>query len=588
MGRAGWGALSAFLIVLATSCSSAAPVVRTPAQDISDARPLARELADILLNFSVYDYAFVGALNGDRVRVVPAERYAAVARVEADVIADNATRIIAAVVNTAGPVHDRLVTLADSMGQLRADALAYSDARQPAAFARVIADVNANYRLLRELQSLLKDDSILDATITRGMAMRSAAAPGSGALVTAGPYATAADAAAIAKQLGAGWVATTESPFVVRSSYKDRASADAAVAALAKQQIVGLVIDQTSYVFSRTGPAPDAELWREPERFIDTHSGARKIALSVDAKLVATGSDDGVVAIFTNDGVLRSLPKANAGVNQLIFSIDARFLMGGGQVLSNFVLPRPTDSVGVPMRLRNATQSLVYIPKANAFAASSGGENGGGGIIGGRAPDGIVLGAPFPIEVGNAGAILGASDAGELFIATPVGAAVELRVLRVGLERFPRGILRVNGAMRAFAVDPSGSYGAIVTDQGTFLFAIKAADPSKTVVKVAPVARDVEFGRDNTLYVLEAQKVSAISTDGTARWSAPLVDGRRLVVGLRAVVLDGTDRLITFGPDGTQDLLAPVGQVLDLVVSGDGNWIGVIADARRAVLFRLQ
>ena len=102
------------------------------------------------------------------------------------------------------------------------------------------------------------------------------------------------------------------SPFVVRSSFKDRAAADAAVAALAKQQVVALVIDQTSYAFSRTGPAPDAELWREPERFIDTHSGARKIALSVDAKLLATGSDDGVVAIFTSDGVLRSLPKANA------------------------------------------------------------------------------------------------------------------------------------------------------------------------------------------------------------------------------------------------------------------------------------
>jgi hypothetical protein len=588
MGRAGWGAISAFLIVLAASCSSAAPAVRTPAHDITDARPLAREISDILLNFSVYDYAFVGSLNGDRVRIVPAERYAAVARVEAGIIADNATKIIASVVDTAGPVHDRLVTLADSLSQLRADALAYSDARQPAAFARVIADVDANWRLLRDLQGLLKDDGILDATITRGMAMRSAAAPGSGALVTAGPYASAADAAAIAKQLGTGWTATTESPFVVRSSYKDRAAADAAVVALAKQSIVALVIDQTSYVFSRTGPAPDVELWREPERFIDTHSGARKIALSVDAKLVATGSDDGVVAIFTNDGVLRSLPRANAGVNQLVFSADARFLMGGGQVLSNFVLPRPTDSVGVPMRLRNVTQSLVYIPKANAFAASSAGEGGGGGIIGGRAPDGIVLGDPFPIEVGNGGAILGAADTGELFIATPVGASVELRVLRVGLERFPRGILRVNGAMKAFAVDPTGSYGSIVTDQGTFLFAIRAPDPSKTIVKVAPVARDVEFGRNGTLYVLEAQKVSAISTDGTTRWSAPLVDGRRIVVGLRPVVLDGTDRLIAFGPDGAQDLLAPVGQVLDLVVSGDGNWIGVIADARRAVLFRLQ
>jgi hypothetical protein len=55
------------------------------------------------------------------------------------------------------------------------------------------------------------------------------------------------------------------------------------------------------------------------------------------------------------------------------------------------------------------------------------------------------------------------------------------------------------------------------------------------------------------------------------------------------VVLDGTDVLVTFAPqDGTQDRLAPVGQIQDLVVSRDGKWVGVIADARRAVLFKLQ
>jgi hypothetical protein len=287
--------------------------------------------------------------------------------------------------------------------------------------------------------------------------------------------------------------------------------------------------------------------------------------------------------------VLRSLPKANAGVNQLVFSGDARFLMGGGQVLSNFVLPRPTDSVGTPMRLRNATQSLVYIPKANAFAASSAGEGSGGGVIGGRAPDGIVLGDPFPMEVSSGGAILAASDAGELWIATPVGASVELRVLRVGVERFARGVLRVNGAMRAFAMDQSGGYGAIVTDQGTFQFATRAPDPSKTIQKVAGVARDVEFGRDGTLYVLEPNQLTAVSRDAKTRWSSRLVDGRRIATGKRVVVLDGTDRLIAFSvEDGQSDLLAPVGQIQDLVMSGDGFWVGVVADGRRAVLFHLQ
>ncbi len=142
--------------------------------------------------------------------------------------------------------------------------------------------------------------------------------------------------------------------------------------------------------------------------------------------------------------------------------------------------------------------------------------------------------------------------------------------------------------MRAFAVDPTGSLGAAVTDQGTFRFSIKAADPSKTMVRIGAPVRDVEFAKDGTLYLLDAAKVTAVSTDGTTRWAQPLVDGRRIVVGARPVVLDGTDKLIAFAPaDGASDLLSPVGLVQDLVVSRDGRWIGVIADARRAVLFKL-
>ena len=165
----------------------------------------------------------------------------------------------------------------------------------------------------------------------------------------------------------------------------------------------------------------------------------------------------------------------------------------------------------------------------------------------------------------------------------------EIRVLRMGLERFPRGILRIPGIGRAFAVDPTGSFGAAVTDQGTFRFSLKAADPSKTIVKVTGTARDVEFGADATLYVMEAQKLTAFSVEGTARWSQPLTDGRRIAVGIRPVVLDGTDRLVAYRPaDGAADTLAPIGQIQDLVVSKDGRWVGVIADARRAVLFKLQ
>jgi outer membrane protein assembly factor BamB len=193
------------------------------------------------------------------------------------------------------------------------------------------------------------------------------------------------------------------------------------------------------------------------------------------------------------------------------------------------------------------------------------------------------------MDVAASGALLDTSDAGELFIATQVSQGFEIRVLRVGAERSPRGILRVPGIGRAFAVDRSGSWAAAVTDQGTFRFSLQAADPSKTVVKVAGTARDVEFAKDSTLYVMEAQKLTALSADGTLSWSQPLVDGRRLAVGARAIVLDGTDKLVAFAPaDGTQDLFAPLGLIQDLVVSRDGRWVGVIAEARRAVLFKLQ
>jgi hypothetical protein len=66
------------------------------------------------------------------------------------------------------------------------------------------------------------------------------------------------------------------------------------------------------------------------------------------------------------------------------------------------------------------------------------------------------------------------------------------------------------------------------------------------------------------------------------------VDGRRLVVGRRAVVLDGTDKVLAFNPaDGTADELGAGGTINDLTMSRDGRVVGVIVDARRAVLFTL-
>lgn len=583
MGRATRGAIFAILMVATASCSTAPSVKPSPSSDIADARPLAREVANTLLTIAAYDYAVVGAINGDRVRAVSTDRYAAVARAQATQIGDTSTKIVAAVIDTGGPVHDRMVTLADALADLRRDLLAYSDLRDAASLARVVGDVDKDWGLLRSVQSLLKDDAALDRAITRGTSIKTTVAPGRQAVVTIGPFAGPDEAAEQARAIGTNAVAATASPFVVRVTYPDRAAADNVAKALQKQGYAAIVIDQTAYAFTRMGASPDAELWREPERYIDTHAGARRVAISADAGLIATGADDGFISIYTNDGVLRSLPKFNAGVNQLVFTDDGRFLFGGGQLMVTWVMPRPTFYVGEPMRLQGAAISAVFVPKAYAFAASS------AGVVGGRAPDGAVLPSPFPIDTGSSGAILDASDNGELFIAMQVPQGFEVDVLAVGRDSSPRGILRVPGTGRAFAVDRSGGWGAAVTDQGTYRFSLKAAEPSKTVTRLAAPVRDVEFGHDGTLYLLDAKSLTAVGADGTTRWSQALVDGRRMAAGLRTVVLDGTDTLYAFAPqDGTKDPLAAVGTIQDLVASRDGNWIAVVADARRAVLFRLQ
>ncbi len=594
MRRVGWGARLAarrdslaILVLLVAACSTPVPEKTRPTQDVAEARPIARGAADILLTFSAYDYALVGGLNGERVRVISADRYASVAKAQSALVTDHTAKVVAATVDAVGPVRDRLVALADGLTDLSRDALAYADGRDPAALSRTISGVDRGWASLRELASALPDDAQLRATIDRGTSIQSAASAKQRFTLNVGPFTSADEAADGARKIGANATAAKESPFVVRvGPYSDRAAADKAAATLASQKIASIVTEDAVYTFARSGSAPDTELWREPDRFIDVHSQARKVALAKDASLVASGSDDGFVTVHTREGVLKALPKFNAGINQLAFSDDARFLMGGGQLLATWVMPSPPDDIGTPVRLTGAAQSLVYVPASNLFAASSAGE--GGGVIGGRAPDGVPLGAPFPIDLPASGALLAASDKGDLFFAFQSGGAYEIRMFRPGVERVPKGVLRVPGIGTAFAIDRSGTFGAAVTNQGTFRFQVTAPDPTKSLQKLTTAVRDVEFGADGTLYLLDAQRVLALDRDGSTRWSAALTDGRRFAIGLRPIVLDGTDRLIAVDPKtGAIDELAPVGQIRDLVVARDGRWVGVIADATRAVLFRL-
>jgi hypothetical protein len=184
-----------------------------------------------------------------------------------------------------------------------------------------------------------------------------------------------------------------------------------------------------------------------------------------------------------------------------------------------------------------------------------------------------------------AGARIAASDAGDVYVGTTSGGAFDIETFRPGRDSKLKAVARVAGAGSALAVDKSAKFAAAVTDQGTYRFAV--AEP-KTMTRVAGTVRDIAFAADGTLYLLDQTSLAAIGPDGTARWTVPLVDGRRLVVGQRAAVLDGTDRLLVFAPgDGAADELGAGGTINDVTMSRDGRVVGVVVDSRRAVLFTL-
>jgi hypothetical protein len=145
-------------------------------------------------------------------------------------------------------------------------------------------------------------------------------------------------------------------------------------------------------------------------------------------------------------------------------------------------------------------------------------------------------------------------------------------------------VARIAGTGRALAIDRTAKVAAAITSEGTYRFPL--ADP-RSLTRLGGPARDVAFAPDGTLYLLDQTSLTAVDQDGAVKWTGTLVDGRRLVAGRRAVVLDGTDRLLAFGPDGIAEELGAGGAIGDLTISRDGRVIGAIVDARRAVLFTL-
>jgi hypothetical protein len=583
-----------FALAFIASCTDSAPPKSSgPSNDVEGAPKLARDAGAVLLGVSAYDYGLAGALAGEKSRTVAAARYGTVMRGTAATISAFNAAVLKGTIDRTGPIREKLVPLADGLSDLARDGQSYADGGDPAAFARVITDVSAGWQRLRDLSSTLPKDDALQATISRGTSFVVTSKSSTQSTITTGPYSSAAEAKQALQRMGAplnGSYSQT-APYVVRiGPYADRGVADTASAGLTKQGVINVVTEEMSYAFTRSGPVPDAELWREPSRVLEVRATSRKIGLSSDGSWIVTGSDDGYAALFNPRGTLTALPQSYAGMSVLQFSVDGdhQTFAVGGQVVTFLAVPTGRN-IGSGMRFTGAATQMLFVPSTRVFVAASTGSTGlaggGPGLIGGRTADGEPLGDPFPIVTPAAGARIAASDAGDVYIGTTSAGAFDIEVFRPGRDSQLKAVARVAGVGSALALDRSAKLAAAVTDQGTYRFAV--ADP-KTLTRIAGTVRDIAFAADGTLYLLEQTSLAAIGPDGTAKWTAPLVDGRRLVVGQRAAVLDGTDRLLVFASaDGTADELGVGGTINDLTMSRDGRVVGVIVDSRRAVLFTL-
>ena len=585
------------LLLIASACEAAPKVV--PSGDVPDAAKIAGSTADLLMQLGAYDYALAGWFAKEPTRVASPDRWATVARALLPKLAEVTSTSLSASANAAGPVRDAVVALADSLTDLTKDAGGYADGADPGAFAKAVGDVGTSWDRLRALAAKLPADGGLAKAVARGTSFTVTATSTASYALQAGPYATAADADAAAKRIGTVISVTRVSPYLVRvATYPSKAAADAAAAAVRAKGIdVTAVVEERTYAFARSGTVPDVELWREASRTIDGLAGARRVALSPDGRWIAMGSDDGTVAIFSAaSGGLLALPKFNAGISALLFSADSAWLFAGGSAATVLFVPQGTSPLGVGQQLRfpSAITQAVYVnvPTARAFVGLSKSATGiagsGGGLIGARAPDGAVLGEPFPITTPAAGGFIAADDQGELAIATTTAGSTDVELLRLGAERVTRRVVRIPGNAADLALDPTGDRAALVTEAGTFRFSPHDPNPASTLQRVGPAARAVAFAADGTFYQLDKAAITATGQDGAVRWQVPLVDGRKLVLGLRTLVWDGSATVWAISADGTVDALGLDGVIVDLVASADGKRAGVVLDARRALVFELQ
>ena len=364
---------------LASCTESGQPSKNGPFNDVEGGPKFARDAGAVLLQVSAYDYGLAGALAGQQTRTVAAARYGAVIRGTTQTISSFNAAVLAGTLDRTGPIREKLVPLADGLSDLARDGAAYADGGEPAAFARVLTDVTAGWQRLRDLSTALPKDDALQTTIARGMSFVVTSSASTQSTITTGPYASATEAKQALQRMGSplNGSYTQSAPYVVRiGPYSDRGLADTASAGLSKQGVINVVTDAQSYVFARSGPFPDAELWREPSRVIEVRATSRKIGLSSDGSWVVTGSDDGYAALFNPDGTLTALPQSYAGMSVLQFSVDGghQSFAVGGQVVTFLDVPSG-QNLGEGMRFTGAATQILFVPSTSGavhFVAPSG------------------------------------------------------------------------------------------------------------------------------------------------------------------------------------------------------------------------
>ncbi|OLC57931.1 MAG: hypothetical protein AUH85_02070 [Chloroflexi bacterium 13_1_40CM_4_68_4] len=550
---------------------------------------LAADSVAILAGVAAYDYALAGSFAGERVRVVTPDRYAAALAGQYPAIAALKDKVMRAAFAQAA-LAGALVEVADADVRVSEDLQLFADSRDDVSFARTVQDVEAAWSALRRLAALLPRDDALGSSLARGASWSVTVSRAPAFAVVTAPYATREEAVAAARRIGSVEQIATTSPFTIRVlTTADRGAADRRAGDLRDGGIVAATLDTERLSFSRAGPDPLAELWREPALDIPTQEGARRANFVAGGTLVV--SVDGYAYAFGDTGTPRWRVRLNAGPTFVTAARGGQFLAVGGQFVQ--VVTNEGQLMGTAGRLPSSAAAAVWVERRAVFVAASQGPTGkpegGGGAVTALNLNGKVLSAPFPLVTPAAGPALAASPArDEVYIATTSKGATDIEAIRPGIDEKTRALARVDGQVADLIIDDAGTFAVLVTASGTYRFRPGTADPGATMERIGATARDVAFDPDGTLYAVFADRLVAYDTGLRQRWSATLSDGRRVLAGRRVVVQDGLRRVVVADRGtGATDELASVGEIDDVAVSQDGARVLVLVDGRRAVVFQL-